>query len=168
MPTEGDKALDAFRKTHPSREPRIPCSASQLIPLAEHDGVRRISPAPAVDADHGHPPKSRIRPGKNTHLWVIDNTGLPYLLETPLASLDGDKPKHTNLAGEAHVAGELWFVDESTVIVSGGSGRFPPRSPDELDSAVAVFGAFMYSTDSLGWDHETGAPNRLWAPSSEK
>ena len=97
------------------------------------------------------------------YLWAIDDTGIPYVREVPLRALDGELPKHTNLTagGLAYVAGELWFSDESSLFLSGGSGRYPPRSAHHLDDAVRVFEFYGYGVMSLGWDTDNDMARRL-------
>ena len=64
--------------------------------------------------------------------------------------------KHTNLTGggEAYLGGELWFTSETSLYLSGGSGRYPPRDATQLEEATEVFRSFGYEVISLGWDHE--------------
>lgn len=104
--------------------------------------------------DQGDPP----------YLWVIDPRGIPYILEHPLEILDGSRPKHTNLTGgrEAYVGGELWFGDTLKIFVSGGSGRYGPESPEQLEDAVSVFETFGYVVRSLEWDPQLGKARRNW------
>jgi len=109
----------------------------------------------------GKPAKSQDEEAQNTHLWLIDSDGLPYILDAPVASLGGAIPKHSNLANSAHVAGEAWFINDKSIIISGASGRFPPRSPAELEGATEVFAAFNFTAQSLGWDYETGSAFRF-------
>lgn len=156
--------LAAFRREFPSRTSRLPCKDAELVQLVESDGVVQLMKAPCADAIIGSPRTSRGDRGVNTHIWVIDSVGVPYILDQPVDKLGGKLPKHTNLAAEAHVGGELWFGDSDKITISGGSGRFPARSPEELEAAVRVFEAFEYSTRSLGWDSETGAPQRVLMP----
>lgn len=79
--------------------------------------------------------------------------------------LDGNVPKHTNLTGgnPAYIGGQLWFSDTRHMLVSGGSGRFPPLDEEQLTAAITVFSSFEYKVTSLGWDEHgarrTRAPN---------
>ena len=103
-------------------------------------GLRRLHQAPAIDILIGAPPRAR-NDSRNRYLWVIDDTGIPYILEAQLLALNGELPKHTNLTGggRAYLGGELWFSDRSSLFMSGGSGRYPPANAEQLDDAAQVF-----------------------------
>ena len=111
----------------------------------------------------GSPP--RYRNGRTTflYLWVIDLSGIPYILEYALPELGGNPPKHTNLTGgnPASTGGELWFHTESSLFLSGKSGRYGPRDEQQLADAVTVFEDYGYDVLSLGW--EDGQP-RAYLP----
>lgn len=155
--------LREFWKRHSERSPssHIDYSPHELVLLGERHGLRRLRPSPALDVQFGAPPTSRVEPGSNRYLWVIDQEGLPHIIERPLAETDGCDPKHTNLTGggKAHVGGELWFSDNSHLFVSGGSGRYPPKDANQLSDAVRVFESYRYRVTSLGWDFKN---DRAW------
>ena len=111
----------------------------------------------------GTPPRSRDDCGSHRHLWVIDDTGIPYIVEAPLPELNGELPKHTNLTAgaPAYVGGELWFSDSSSLYLSGGSGRYPPSNAEHLDDAAGVFEVLGYDVISLGWDADTDSAERV-------
>jgi hypothetical protein len=139
----------------------------QCRQLTAEDGVRELGPAPISSVTPGRPPDGRDQQTVGRHLWVIDERGIPFIEERVEAALrlhDG-VAKHTNLTGcgDAHCGGELWFREATTrlVWVSGGSGRYPPRSPTELADARSVIEAHGYEATSLGWDDETGTPARV-------
>ena len=151
-------ALDEFRTRYYLRESARPISQHEDVPIQLGDGLRLLQKAPVSDVVFGYPPQSRETSGCNTYLWVIDDRGIPYLIESAMDILDGNVPKHTNLTGgkPAYIGGQLWFSDTSHMLVSGGSGRFPPLDEDQLAAAIAVFSSFKYKVTSLGWD-EHGA-----------
>jgi hypothetical protein len=150
--------LERYPPQLPRRKPDV---EDQHRKLSEPDGVRRLSPAPA-DNQRWFRPTGKSDP--ECHLWVIDASGIPYILEVaavvpPLAS---GRVKHTNLTGgvEASCGGELWF-DTPTAMklyINGCSGRYGPTSQPQLEDAVAVFSDLGYEVVSFGWDHETDAP----------
>jgi len=101
----------------------------------------------------GLPPRHRNDPTTFLYLWVIDLSGIPYILECALPELGGNLPKHTNLTGgmPASIGGELWFRTESSLFLSGKSGRYGPRNEQQLADAVTVFEDYGYEVFSLGW-----------------
>ena len=76
----------------------------------------------------GLPPRHRNDATTFLYLWIIDLSGIPYILERALPELGGKLPKHTNLTGgtPASIGGELWFRTESSLFLSGKSGRYGP------------------------------------------
>lgn len=125
-----------------------------------------LAEAPVSDMKLGRPPiqsKDSMVPESNTYIWVIDCSGIPYVIEVPVPILGNKEPKHTNLTGggRAYVGGQLWFHSEYCMYVSGGSGRFPPLDEAQLEAVVAVFKSFNYSVRSLGWDNATGRARRV-------
>ena len=102
-------------------------------------------------------------PECNTYIWVIDSSGIPYVIELSMPILGNKEPKHTNLTsgGRAYVGGQLWFHSEHCMYVSGGSGRFPPLDEAQLEAVIEVFKSFNYSVRSLGWNHATGRARRV-------
>lgn len=155
-------ALTEFCSRYPLRRPEYPNGriASQCRRIA---GYALLRPAPAAEVELGYPPSARGQLGDNTYIWVINAEGVPYILEAPHAELDHEHPKHTNLTGDtkAYVGGELWFRTSTRLFVSGGSGRYPPCSEEQLEAAVGIFRWFNYEATSLGWDPAYG-PKRHW------
>jgi hypothetical protein len=85
---------------------------------------------------------------------VIDDSGVPYILDQPVIVLGYSGPKHSNLTGggQAFVGGELWFKSDQELVVSGASGRYPPEDEAQLEDAIGVFRQFGYETTSMGWE----------------
>ena len=129
-------------------------------------GLRILGIAPVDGFRPGFPPRQRGGESANRYLWVIDDRGIPYILEAPLPILQHNLPKHTNLTagGRAYLGGELWFSDHESMYVSGGSGRYPPADERQLADAVDVFRSYGYTVTSLGWDIESGYANRFIKP----
>lgn len=151
--------LNDFRAVYEPRPPRWPPDPVEAIPIG---ATSLLPPAPAVNVSLGRPKESQEDPGINTYLWVIDEAGIPYVLEAEWVELNGRPPKHTNLTsgGEAYVGGEMWFETNRALWVSGGSGRYHPASEQQLGDSVRVFEDFGYSVRSLGWDPEQGRARR--------
>lgn len=154
-------ALESFRSQYTPRNPK----AGRIRSRSEVAKVESdlLGTAPTSTAPLGVPPESRQDSREGCHLWVIDERGVPYVLEQPMAECGGALPKHTNLTGgnTAWIGGEVWFENPSSLYVSGGSGRYPPESAEQLEAAVDVFRAHSYTVRSLGWDDETGSPRRF-------
>ena len=129
--------------------------------MSASSGFTLLPIAPALGVDLGYPPKSR-RSGENRYLWVINDDGIPFIKEIPIAALNGHVPKHSNLTGGslAYIGGELWFETATQLFVSGGSGRYPPSGAEQLADAVGVFEAYQYTVTSLGWNEETDEARR--------
>ena len=132
------------------------------MPLTPRDGIRFLAPAPAADVRVGSPPLSRNDRGCGRYLWVIDDRGIPYIIEAPIPAICCALPKHTNLTGgkEAYLGGEMWFTSNAALYVSGGSGRYPPADRSQLEEAARVFQSFGYAVTLLGWDGEIGVAKR--------
>ena len=155
--------LDRFRRHYQLRPPERSSKPHQSLKIGLDNGLRILEEAPISGVAFGCPPRHTTERGSHTYIWVIDDSGIPYVLEVPIPSLDGNAPKHTNLTGggNAYVGGQLWFQDTFTMYVSGGSGRFPPLTEEQLDTVVTVFESFNYAVNSLGWNHETGRARRV-------
>ena len=155
------QVIDDFRRRYESRPPKWIPESHEEVRLDAGDGLRFLEPAPATGVTHGPPPKSSSEK-TNRYLWVIDERGVPYILEVSIARI-GSAPKHTNLTGggEAYLGGEAWFESDTALCISGGSGRYPPQNAAQLDEAVRVFESFGYRVASLGWDREQGIARRL-------
>lgn len=155
--------LDAFRHRQRPRPPEFIRFCREALRLNPSDGLRLLGPAPAINFLPGNPPSSSTDPLANRYLWVIDRGGIPYIIESPVAALGYELPKHTNLTGgkDAYLGGEMWFASSIALYVSGGSGRYPPVDGNQLEEAIRVFHAFGYGVTSLGWDQSTGRPRRV-------
>jgi len=68
--------------------------------------------------------------------------------------------KHTNLTGgePAFAGGELIYLNEQVLVVSGDSGRYGPRSAQELHDVSIAFKDSGYAVYSLGYDAEANRP----------
>jgi hypothetical protein len=130
----------------------------------------RIVHAPPLDASEDARKVPKRSGDDACHLWVFGEQSIPYILEhAPVAeTLDSRRVKHTNLTGgqRASCAGELWIdpTDDDKLYVNGCSGRYGPQTPAQLDAAVEVFEQLGYQVESFGWDHDTGAPERVFWP----
>lgn len=156
-------ALDHFRARYNLCESVLDPDYNQAKAIGKRQGLCLLKPAPIVGVKIGYPPPYRDRPGKNTYLWVIDERGIPYILDTPLAALCSKCPKHTNITagGPAYIGGELWFISDREMYAAGASGRFPPHNSRHLSDAICVLRSFNYEVHSLGWQKELGRAARF-------
>ncbi len=69
---------------------------------------------------------------------------------------------HTNLTGgdAAHSGGEMWLTDDGVMVLNGDSGRYRPRSAEELDEACEAFSDGDIDIISMGWDVDLNRPAR--------
>ncbi len=101
------------------------------------------------------------RPGEKhaKYLWVIVPDEVPFVLETapsvrpPPLSLG--VAKHSNLTGgePASCGGELWVdpVENRKLFANGGSGRYPAKTPQQMEDAIRVLAACGFTVVSAGW-----------------
>ncbi len=157
--------LDEFLARYPPRPPaRQPANDDELRKLTSADGIRWLM-HPPVEAEEQAVPTRSGDPG--CHLWVIDTTGVPYVLELAQVTppLQSGRAKHSNLTGGGAAAsgGELWVdpVSPSRLYVNGCSGRYGPRTEVQLDDSVTLLQSMGYEVESFGWEHDTDKPARV-------
>lgn len=157
--------LGTFLTRYPPALPRrAHANDDELRLLAEADGVLALDVAPAAPSTTGDPSDLSAR-----HLWVIWPAGVPYILErAPAVSppLQSGVAKHSNLTGggAASCGGELWVdpVDPSKLYVNGASGRYGPKTPQQLVDAVVLIRDRGFQVESFGWDADTNLPARVY------
>jgi hypothetical protein len=95
-------------------------------------------------------------------LWVV---GVEDVVHAPKncsfgLSRSRKELKHSNLTagGLAYSGGELFVVDESTVVVNGDSGRYGPRNGDEMNNVLKAFLESGHRTYTTGYDTDVGEP----------
>ena len=150
-------------KYPPSAPRRTPANDDEIRLIGTSDGVLDLDAAPAQTDAPGVPDDRDTR-----HLWVIWPSGVPYVLErapnvqTPLAS---GVAKHSNLTGGAPAScgGELWVdsIDPSKLYVNGASGRYGPRTAQQLEDAVLLLRSRGFTVESYGWDSDVNLPARV-------
>ncbi len=137
--------------------------------MTEVDGLARwedgplagVSPRPSAP---GAIPAASGR-AEDIRLWVVrsqDVVAAPEHCAFGKARKAGSV-KHTNLTGgaPAHCGGELLWVDGMTLILSGASGRYPPRTVRELLDAATAFRDSGYQVWYLGLDPDTNWPRSM-------
>jgi hypothetical protein len=128
------------------------------------EGIGDLSMAPINPFELGVPPGMQVAESINKYLWVVTPDAVPIAVEQPKQGVKVKRGylSHTNLTGgePAHCGGELWFVDDSTVVINGGSSRYAPRDAGELDKIARAFKAAGYRTATMGWNDETASSFR--------
>ena len=162
-----EPGAQSYRQIYSEREPdrtKIQ-NSDETIALTEADGLIDFPRPGFPDYLAGNPPSGTGSPGNHTFLWVIEKNRIPVIIELCNAGrrLQSRVIKHTNLTGgaRAYCGGEIWFTDDRSFYLSGGSGRYPPRSEQELEAVVNIFASCGYGVTGLGWDHDTDAPARF-------
>jgi len=161
LDSESDE-LAQFRQWFGSpRNPRNEPNSAQCLQLNQDDGMRTLGRSPILGVQLGSPPVGRGQ-SHSRYLWVIVEQEIRFILEEPLEKLGGQLPKHTHLTGgkQAYLGGEVWFKDANSLFLSGGSGRYPPDSPEQLNRAADLFRTYGYEVECLGWNVETGWAER--------
>ena len=152
--------VNDFRSNYKPRCPKWKPEPVEALPITT---AAILPQAPAMGVFFGRPGDGRANPATNTYIWVIDENGIPYVLDESLAELCGRRPKHTNLTGGrmAYAGGEMWFEAVDKLYISGGSGRYEPCSVGQLEDSRRVFESLGYSVSSLGWNPVRGKPARV-------
>jgi len=163
---EVQSRIDHFRKIYPARPPRPNAikNKDELRQLTSDEGLEEFDINLGAKAVKGELPVSH--PTQNPYLWVIGMERVPAILEAAEIgkSLESKIVKHTNLTGgeDAHCGGEVWFIEDRKIIISGSSGRYGPDRNDgeKLANAAHVFKEQGYEVAHLGMD-ESGFPSIL-------
>lgn len=103
------------------------------------------------------------------YLWVVDRADVPHALEHCdwASQLESGCLKHSNLTGgaAAFFGGELWFIDEKSIVINFCSGRYgagpiegPNAADDEARMAATVAALIEdgYRVATTGQDLESG------------
>jgi hypothetical protein len=162
--------FDRYRGLHPARPPDF-TKVKNADELDDVTGERDVFSLPDDGVSRyipGTPSRSSAR-SESVYLWVVAPA------DVYVAPEEGDTGRrlsrgrlaHTNLAGSsakhaAHAGGELWFRDERSVWLTGASGRYPPRSNQELEDVANAYRLAGYLVCSAGWDDDLGGPARMF------
>ncbi len=119
-------------------------------------------PVQAPESEPTECPEVPERPNLQ-YLWVVTSTDILHALETCDfgAHREAGVAKHSNLTGgkSAFVGGELVFLDEKTVAITGSSGRYRLRGLSEMTAIERAFLESGYNVWSMGYNKETNRPN---------
>ena len=163
-----DELLNKYRSTYPPQPYVRPSTGSdwpdvELVQVTAEQGLVQLNETAPANPQPGQPRRNHGDNGENCHIWVVDVSGIPCILETAGGRSDDERLRHTNLTGgeAASIGGELWFQDRKTVYLSGASRRYPPRSEEQLNRAVELFQQVGFEVTSLGWDNDLQQPLRV-------
>jgi hypothetical protein len=161
--------FDNFRSQFVARTPNL---AVQQFPDETEDSrnsdeVRPLTIAPAAGCAYGDPEDQGTK-----FLWLVCVKEIPAALENGELgrSMKRGRLAHTNLSGgePAHCGGELWFRDDHSMWLNGASGRYHPRSAEELEAVAQCFRNSGYLVACCGWDEETNKAARLFRDANWK
>lgn len=151
-----------YRHQYPSRQPDLSLQRfpDETWQIGSELGITFLIPAPIPSVTTGSPPHARGESEDIKYLWVVGTELVPYALENGEGrqQLQRGRLAHTNLTGgsPAHSGGEMWFLNTETVIINGGSGRYAPRSVEELAKVAEAFKACGFRVAHMGYDEGSG------------
>ena len=162
--------MDKYRLKYMERNPDSSKirNEDECLLLSEKHGVVQITRRQINTPVSGMPPRDieERNSDKTKYIWVIRNDSLPMILEKSKAVefLESRRATHTNLTGceKAYCGGEVWFQSGKDIYISGASGRYTPRSSEELDDICEVFKLLGFNIlRCLGWDSDLKMPHRI-------
>ena len=150
-------SFNAYR-SNPGYPPRSPDLSNQRYAdetdlISSTDGLGSISSAPASAIEPASPPGGDPA---CKYLWVVTPSDVPIALENgpAAAKMQRKRLSHTNLTGgaQAHAGGELWFTAADVIVINGGSSRYKPRPPDEVEAVALALAGLGYTVGHLPYD----------------
>ncbi|WP_244455082.1 hypothetical protein [Gluconacetobacter diazotrophicus] len=157
------QAFDRFRHTYPERECPPVGHEDERREMTSADGLEQWRDGTGEVAE-GEPPML-MKNHPKLRLWVVRAEDVVHAPECGsfADTLNGKEIKHSNLTGArpAHCGGQLVFVENDAVALDGGSGRYGPRSKEEMTAVARAFKNSGYGVWSYGWDDENAWPFRI-------
>lgn len=96
-------------------------------------------------------------------LWVVTSEHVLHALEACDfgSEREAGAAKHSNLSGggRAFVGGELVFLNEATIGITGSSGRYRLRNRDEMAAIERAFIESGFNVWSMGYNQDVNRPN---------
>lgn len=127
------------------------------------DGLEQWTDGP-VKEPHAEPAECPVfvKKPEGRRLWVVTADDVCH---SPEACAFGERRgagviKHSNLTGggSAFAGGEVVFLDEETIALTGSSGRYRLRSGAELKAIETAFAESGYNVWSMGYNQDTNRP----------
>lgn len=160
--------FDLYRLAYGARAPNLEERKyeDETDDLSDRPDVFSVGMAPSASATVGMPPDRPRSSGISMHIWLVTPSDVIAALEEGESGKTTRRQRlaHTNLVGgkQAHAGGELWFKDGASIWLTGGSGRYPPKSNAELGEIVEAYRASGYTVCSCGWDEGNDGPARFF------
>jgi hypothetical protein len=132
--------------------------------MAAEDGLESWVDGPIVDQME-EPAERPTFDGKpaNQHLWIVTAEDVLHAPEVCVFGQQrgADLVKHSNLTGgsSAFVGGEVVFLDETSIAITGSSGRYRLRSSEEMKAIEIAFAESGYNVWSMGYNRDVNRPN---------
>lgn len=162
-----DIAFAKYRKGHQPDQPMHPDARrydGDVDQMSPADGLRcwvdgpveSPGPVPLVKPEVPEQPNGR-------RLWVVTIEHVLHALEACEfgAKREAGTAKHSNLTGggRAFAGGELVFLNEATIAITGSSGRYRLRGGEEMAAIERAFIESGYNVWSMGYNQDTNRPN---------
>jgi hypothetical protein len=160
------EAFEGFRGTYALKPlpPELVANADQIKQMLPEDGLLLWERGPIGDESGEDPGAPTITSDmdETKFLWVVELTRVPYAPERCEfgKSLESGVIKHSNLTGggDAHCGGEMIKIDNDNIVVNGRSGRYGPKSQEEMSAVAKAFRTSGYNVWSMGFDDEAARP----------
>jgi hypothetical protein len=165
--------FNPYRSRYEARDPDLKNQRfdDETQNVRPNSDVISLRVAPAAEILTGAPPTEPRSAGEKMHVWLVLPDDVVYSEEMGASGMATERKRlsHTNLSGgeKAHCGGELWFRDESSIWITGGSSRYAPRTQEELELVARSFVDSGYSVCSCGWDEGIAGPARFFRGSEQ-
>lgn len=167
-PPRASPVFEPYRHAYEARRPDLTRKGhdDELADLSGEADVLSLTVAPSAGFERAATPHTRQTRGGATYLWLVRTDNVLIALEEGASGRATKRKRlaHTNLSGglPAHAGGELWYRDERSLWLTGGSSRYAPRSREELMKIVESFRKSGYAVCTCGWDEEVARPARYF------
>ncbi len=166
LPSLASPYFDDYRANNSARFPDLlhQVFPDEISDLTANDDILDVTVPPQHDIRTGEP--SGEYADQQKYLWLVRQENVllgPEFGPSGLATAR-KRLSHTNLSGgaEAHAGGELWFKDDCSIVMNGGSSRYEPRSAEELRALAVGFVTAGYRVRCAEWNVDLDRPDRIF------
>ncbi|WP_219132532.1 hypothetical protein [Janthinobacterium sp. UMAB-60] len=141
-------------------------NSDQKVQISEGDGLKFLNDG--AKSTQKKSEDSNMQPlitgdmVQGQHLWVVRSEDVVHAEEQCEfgKKLESKIIKHTNLTGggKAFSGGEIIFLNDCQIIINGCSGRYGPKSEEEMLSIAMAFSDSGYLVWNMGYDDEANKP----------